>query len=143
MHRWRALVVAAVVVTAAINLAQTVRRVPPPPRRPEAPATDPVVRNEARFAAVPAALQRHEVRGVVGYFCDLAPEVMAATPAAMEDYFLAQFALTPWVLDPRATDRPWAIANLRSPGGAERLPAGYRIAANFGGGVLLLERPKP
>lgn len=135
--------VVAVGLTAGINLVQTVRRVPPPPRLPSVPATDPVVRHEARFAAVPAALQRHAVRGVVGYFCDLAPEVMAATPAAMEDYFLTQFALTPWVLDPRATDRPWAIANLRRPDGAERLPAGYRIATNFGGGVLLLERTTP
>lgn len=134
---------AAVVITTGINVADTARRVPPPPRLPPVVATDPVVRNEARFAGVPAVLRRHEVRGVVGYFCDFAPDVMAATPAAMEDYFLTQFALTPWVLDPRAADRPWAIANLRQPGGAERWPAGYRIAANFGGGVLLLERAAP
>jgi len=142
MKSWIWLVAAAAVITAGINLTETVRRVPPPPRSPAAPATDPVVRSEARFAAVPAALRRHEVRGVVGYVCDFTPEVLAQTPAAMEDYFLTQFALTPWVLDPRAADRPWAIANLRQADAAMRLPAGYRVAANFGGGVLLLERIK-
>ncbi len=140
-HGW--LVVGAVALTAGINLVDAVRRGPPPPRLPAVPATDPVVRHEARFAGVTAALRRHEVRGVVGYFCDLTPEVLAATPAAMEDYFLTQFALVPWVLDPRDRDRPWAIANLRQTGGGEPLPAGYRMTVNFGGGVLLLERTRP
>ncbi len=132
------------VLVALTNLVQAVRHVPPPPIPvPGRPPANIVVRQEQRFAAARQALSARGVRGVIGYVADLGPPQLAADHRAMEDYFTAQFALTPCILDPHLRGRRWAIANVRTKTLADRLPAGFRVVEDFGGGVALLEQITP
>jgi hypothetical protein len=131
------LIVAAVCIS---NLAQAMRRVPPPPRYGIAAPANPVLRHEQRFARLREALKTHRVRGTIGYLADLPPERLRADSRAMEEFFLSQFALVPVVLDANVESRPWAIANLHGTRAADRVPAGYHVVEDFGDGVLLLRQ---
>lgn len=143
MNAWLTTSLLALAVCCGINLADTARRVPPPPRiAPAAPANN-ALRHEFRFAPVLAALRAHGVRGPVGYLSDLPPEAMRGNTAAMEQYFLSQFVLAPWILDADASRGAWAVTNLQRAPPAGRLPAGYEVVQDFGGGVLLLRRTGP
>ncbi len=144
MKIWSALCAGFIAIVAALNLLQAVRHVPPPPIAvPGRPAANIVLRQEQRFAAARRALESRGVRGVIGYVADLAPSQLSADHRSMEDYFTAQFALVPCILDPKTEDRAWALANLRTKTLAERLPAGFRLVDDFGGGVLLLQKGGP
>jgi hypothetical protein len=131
------LIVAAVCV---INLAQTTRRVPPPPRYGTNLPANSVMRHEQRFARLREALKAHRVRGTIGYIADLPIERLRADAAAMEEYFLSQFALIPVLIDANVESHRWAVANLHSAKPADRVPTGFRIVEDFGDGVLLLRR---
>ncbi|HUR58012.1 MAG TPA: hypothetical protein VM029_09915, partial [Opitutaceae bacterium] len=61
-------------------------------------------------------------------------------PRGMEEYFLTQFALVPWVLDARSMEGEWCVANLRTAPIAGRTPAGFRVTDDCGNGVFLLRR---
>lgn len=137
-----ALGLVALVIIAGINLAHVVRRVPAPPHFVSAPA-DAVMRSEQRFARVRDALKTRHVRGTVGYVADVPPERMRADAAAMEELFLAQFALVPVVLEANGAAGRWAIANLHRAAAAERIPRGFHVVEDCGDGVLLLEREAP
>jgi len=128
---------------AGLNLADGVRRTPPPPSEPMGRPTNHVMRQEARFAALRQALQRHAVRGTLGYLTDLPPDQLAADPKGKEDYFLTQFALVPWVLDARKADGPWAVANLRTARSEARIPTAFHVVEDLGNGVLLLRKGPP
>jgi hypothetical protein len=140
---WSAFAALLIVVLGAINLAQTIRRVPPPPRyAPRVPA-DVAMRHERRFAAVHAALETRGIRGPIGYLADLPPDKMREDPAAMQEFFLTQFALVPVVLDADVAHFTWTVANLHASSATDRLPAGFRIVEDFGDGVLLLRKENP
>lgn len=125
------------------NLNETVRRVPPPARVPSATPTNPVLRHEQRLATVRRALETHGVRGTLGYVADLPPDELAANAPGMEEYFLTQFALVPWVIDARFTDCDWALLNLHTATIAERTPPGFAVVAEWGDGLALLRRTTP
>lgn len=121
--------VAAVAAANVIHLAQSV---PPAPVAVPASAFDPLSWHEERFAGFRKRAADHGVSGVIGYFGD--------TSDADDDYYYAQFALVPLVLDMDPQRHRWAVANLRTTSPATRLPANWRIVEDLGGGVLLLER---
>lgn len=134
--------IAAVAALSALNLHQTFQRVRPAPRVPGSPAHV-VVRLEERLAPVRRALEQRGVRGVIGYVCDLPPERMPHDHRSMEEYFASQFALVPWVLETDPAKAAWAVANLREAELGTRVPAGYRVWEDFGGGVALLGKAAP
>ena len=143
MRLWLTTTLLVLVVCSGINLAHTARRTPPPSRVPAAEPANNVRRHERRFAAVVAALRTHDVRGPVGYVADLPPEAMRGDTAAMEQYFLSQFVVAPWILDADLGRSAWVIANLHRTRPADRLPAGYAVVEDCGSGVLLLRRTAP
>jgi hypothetical protein len=87
-------------------------------------------RSDERFAALKSALPR---TGVVGYIG--APGAMA-----VGDYYLAQYALAPLVVD-RSTDHALVVGNF--PGSSISLPEGLEPVRNFGNGVYLFANKGP
>ena len=142
MKHWIAIAFGGLLLVCGVNLVVVARRVPPPARAPDMVAADAVMRHEERFAGVRRALEQVGVRGPVGYVADVAPAQLASHPRGMEEYFLTQFVLVPWVLDARADCR-WSVANLHGAAIATRMPAGARVVRDFGQGVFLLERTTP
>ena len=140
---WNTIALLVLVVVCASNVVTTVRRVPPQPRAPVPVPSNVVLQQEQRLAAVRASLQKRNVHGTIGYLADLPPNELAGNHHAMEAYFLTQFALVPLVIDARATDSRWMVANLHTTKMAERLPPGFRMAEDFGSGVALLEKVAP
>lgn len=128
-----------------VNVIATALRVSPAPRlRPTVPA-NPVMRQEQRMADLRRAMQTRGVRGTIGYLTDVAAADLAANPRGMEEYFLTQFALAPWVLEAktlevRTRESEWLVANLHATPISERTPSGYRVVDDCGGGVFLLQR---
>lgn len=143
MRLWLTMTLLALGVCGGINLAHTARRTPPPPRVPASEPANNVLRHERRFGAVVAALRAHDVRGPVSYVSDLPPQAMRGDAAAMEQYFLSQFVVAPWILDADPGRNAWAIANLHRTTPAERMPSGYTVVEDFGAGVFLLRRSAP
>lgn len=137
---WAAVTLLAVLAVCAVNVVGMARRVLPPPRVDPAFPANAVMRHEQRMAALRAALESRDVRGTIGYVADVAAADLPASPRGMEDYFLTQFALVPWVLDARAPEYDWVVTDLRAASIAERTPAGYRVADDCGDGVFLLRR---
>jgi hypothetical protein len=143
MNAWLTTSLLVLAVCCGINLADTARRVPPPPRIvPAAPGNN-ALRHELRFGPVLAALRAQDVRGPVGYVADLPPAAMRGDTAAMEQYFLSQFVLAPWILDADVGRAAWAVTNFHRAAPAERLPPGFAVVQDFGAGVLLLRRTTP
>ena len=130
----------ALIAVCGVNVLATVRRVPPPSRMPAPTSVNAVMRQEKRMAKLRQALHRHGARGTIGYLTDVPAAELAAQPHGMEEYFLTQFALVPWVLDARKLEGEWLVANLRASPLAERMPAGFRNVEDLGSGVWLLQR---
>jgi hypothetical protein len=128
---------------AALDLGRVLRETPPPSRIPLREPANPVIRQEQRLAAVRAALERHGVRGKIGYLGDLPADQIGGDFHASERYFLTQFALVPWVLDVHLERHEWAVANLAERSPAERLPATFVMVEDLGAGVFLLRQPRP
>ena len=82
-------------------------------------------RSDQRFAAMKAILPS---RGVVGY-------MGASGNTGTEDYYLAQYALAPLVLD-RSANHPYVIANFPNATETEA-PSDLRSVRDFGGGLYL------
>jgi hypothetical protein len=140
---WLTISFLAAAFLSAVNLWRAAESVPPPPRIEPAVPANVVLRHEQRFAKVPSALRTHRVEGVVGYIGDLPPDEMRADHFSMEQYFLSQFVLTPWILDANTERTLWALANLHRTAVAERLPSGFAVIEDLGAGVLLLKRTAP
>jgi hypothetical protein len=83
-------------------------------------------RSDHRFAALKAELP---ARGVIGY---IGEEGNSALP----DYYLAQYALAPLVLD-RGFNHSLVVGNFPA-SGARVIPSGLDEVKDFGKGVLLL-----
>jgi hypothetical protein len=82
-------------------------------------------RSDQRFEAIKLALPD---RGVVGY-------IGAGDPDGTADYYLAQYALAPRVID-RSSGHPLVIGNFPH-GSPKILPPGLTVVKDFGNGVLL------
>ena len=104
-------------------------------------APDEISTYERRFQAIRSALP---ARGVVGYVGHPDPE--AGTPAEREAnsllhfkrYLLAQYALAPLILID-STGADVVVGNF-DPGSPASPPPGFRIAQDFGDGLLLFRR---
>jgi hypothetical protein len=83
-------------------------------------------RSDQRFAAIKLQLPE---RGVIGY-------IGANDMDGTADYYLAQYALAPRVID-RSPDHPLVIGNLPEDS-PKILPPGLALINDFGNGVLLL-----
>lgn len=140
MKAWIALAWLALLVVGGVNVGSTLQRVPPAPRASVAGGRDVVMRHEQRMAALRRALQARDVRGTIGYVADVPAPELAAAPRGREEYFLTQFALTPWRLDVDLRSCDWAVANLHRATLAERLPAGFQVSDALGDGVWLLRK---
>ncbi len=139
MNRWGTFCGLLIAVVAGANLAPLAGRMPAPSHRRAPRSSDVVVRQEQRLQRVPAALRAHGVRGPIGYLTDVPPGEIAGDSAAMQEYFIAQFTLAPWVLEAKGIGCEWAIGNFRRPD-AGRQPAGYAVIEDLGEGVVLLRR---
>jgi hypothetical protein len=91
---------------------------------------DLVAEHRARFAGLRRMLPR---AGVVGYLSD--------EPGAAREYFLAQYALAPVVLDPTGAPA-LVVGNFFDPERAPALAAGRGLVlvADLGAGVMLFRR---
>jgi hypothetical protein len=92
------------------------------------------------MAAVRQALESRGVRGTIGYLADVPSADLAASPQGMEDYFLTQFALVPWVLEASMQEGEWMVANLRAASIGDRTPPGFQVVQDCGRGVFLLRK---
>lgn len=140
---WIALSLLGIVAVCGINITEMTRRVAPPERSADGQPANRVARAEQRFARLRAVVAKNRIQGTIGYVADLPPGELAANGAAMEDYFLTQFALAPHVLDARAEGGEWVVANFRSRDAAAGPPPGYRTIEDLGEGVLLLRKDRP
>lgn len=105
-------------------LISTIRIIAGTPNPAHLPPDEVQRRSDERFASLKAALPQS---GVVGYVGD-------ANDTA--DYYLAQYALAPLVLE-HSPNHPLVVGNFRSaprPG----LLSGLQVQTDFGAGVLLL-----
>lgn len=143
MKIWLTLASLAVALLSAVNLWRAAERVPPPSRIAPAVPANVVLRHEQRLAKVAAALRAQRVSDVVGYVGDLPPEEMRSDHFSMEQYFLSQFVLVPWILDANTERTVWAVANLHRTAVTERMPSGFAVAEDLGAGVWLLKRTSP
>jgi hypothetical protein len=137
MRYWRILTLLLVVAVAGINLWRTVAEAW---RWTRQPAADPVMAQERRFAALRTEILRRGITGAAGYFSDVPKEKVFGEFATVSEYYQMQFALAPLVLDLNTEHHPWAIVNHRT---AATLPPGFKVVADFGQGVLLLEQIPP
>jgi hypothetical protein len=94
-----------------------------------------VTRTERRFAELREHVRARGITGTIGYVED-APTAVSVRDADV-DYFIAQFALLPLVLDSTMSQSPWAIGNFRGPSPTP-IPPGWHIVRDFGHGILLL-----
>ena len=105
------------------------------------PATDEISAYESRFQAMRIALP---ASGVVGYLGHPDPggptpgERDAASLLHFKRYLLAQYALAPVVLI-ESTEPEFVVGNF-DPGPVPSAPAGFRIARDFGQGLVLFRR---
>lgn len=83
-------------------------------------------RSDLRFSALKATLPE---RGVVGYIGD------PGTPA-LSDYYLAQYALAPLVVD-HSSNHALVIGNFPAAPAMSAPPKDLRLVKDFGDGVLL------
>jgi len=98
----------------------------PTPARVKHSADEIAKHSDQRFAAIRNVLPQ---RGVVGYVGD-------PGTAALGDYYLAQYALTPLVVD-RSSDHPLVVGNFRNTEPPSEPPEGLHLVKDFGDGVLL------
>jgi len=139
MKTWNTIAFLALVLVCGLNIVAMIRRVPPQPRAPSLRKPNPVLEHEQRMAGVRQALQELGTRGTVGYLADVPAAQLESHPHGIEEFYLTQFALVPLVLDAQGEGCRWWVANLHaSP--ARPIPAEFRVAHDFGAGVMLLER---
>jgi hypothetical protein len=111
---------------------------------PASSAQDEISAYERRFQAARSMIP---ARGTVGYLGS--PEPTGATPSEanaaallhFRRYLLAQYALAP-VLLVENTDPEFVIGNFEV-GVLPTAPGGFRVARDFGNGVVLFRRAKP
>jgi hypothetical protein len=143
MNAWRAGTLGIVILVAVGNVVHTAQKTPPPPVDSPAGPADPVMRQERRLAGLRASVEARGLRGTIGYLGDSPPGQAAEPAREVEDYFLTQFALAPLVLDGDAERYEWIVVNLQSAASSARVPAGWKIEEDFGGGVLLVKKAAP
>jgi hypothetical protein len=93
---------------------------------PRNPPGDIARRSDQRFAMLKTALP---ARGVVGYIGE--PGI-----PALSDYYLAQYALAPVVID-HSTNHALVVGNFSPQSTPGALPPGLHLINDFGGGVFL------
>ena len=96
------------------------------PGHPKDPA-EVAQRSDQRFAALKAVLP---ARGVVGYIGE-------SSALARGDYYLAEYALSPLVVDD-STNHRLVIGNFPSSGSVPSSVKNLQLVKDFGNGVLLL-----
>jgi hypothetical protein len=127
-----------------VNIVQMAKRVPAPSRSPaDAPPPDAVMQQERRFAQLKSALASRGVPSPVGYLADIPSENLVDDPGAIREYLISQFVLVPWVIDGKREDCAWAIGNFHLAANFAKVPDGFRVAEDFGSGVLLFQKLAP
>ena len=140
---WRALTLGLVALVALANLVSTAEKNPPPEVASPAGPSDPTLRAERRFAGLRTAVRDRGLQGTIGYIGKVPAAQLLADAGAAEAYYRAQFALAPLVLDPAAERSEWTVADLDPAMLNWKAPRGWRVAQDFGGGVLLLRQEAP
>lgn len=123
---------------AAVNLAAPLWR--QPPVSSYLPAPDAASATERRLADLHAELDRRSLPGTIGYKTDGPAGMAPDAPEAVQAYFLAQYALAPRVLDRDLAAQRYCVQLALPAGRPSAIPAGWRLLAQCGDGVLLLER---
>jgi hypothetical protein len=93
-------------------------------------AANPALGADRRFAAIKALLPE---RGVVGYIGETGA-------MAMGDYYAAQYALAPLVVE-HSANHPLVVGNFSSVAGISDESQGLQLVRDFGEGVLLFTNP--
>jgi len=116
---------AAIFIFVACCLLSTARLIRDAPNPFHLKADDISQRSDQRFAALQKTLPKQGVFGYVG----------ESGNSALPDYYLAQYALAPRVID-HSPNHPLVIGNF--PSSRPALPAGnLKLIQDFGNGVLL------
>ena len=108
-----------------LSTARVVWDTPRPNSRPDS-ENDIGRRSDQRFAAIKESLPE---RGVIGY-------VGEPGAAAMGDYYLAQYALAPLVVD-HSPNHPLIVGNVPTAQPPQPAPENLKLMKDFGDGVLL------
>lgn len=96
---------------------------------------DQITQYEERFTAIRAALP---ARGIVGYITEASPEAVMAYGNLQAEYYLAQYAVAPAVVD-NSPRRNIVIGNFHSPGIPDINSYGkFSVIMDAGNGVFLL-----
>lgn len=140
MALWRTLTLLVVLLVAGLNLWRTAQDAAGQLKHPQ---VDRVVEQEHRLASLRQSVVERGIRGTAGYFTDVPGDQIFTTFPTVEQYYLTQFALSPLVLDPYASDHPWTIVNLRTTVANPNLPSGYAVVEEFGDGLMLLKKGTP
>jgi hypothetical protein len=106
-------------------------------------ASDNVMRHEQRFSAIRAGVAARGLSGTLGYLGELPKGQWQVDSNSVENYYLAQFALAPLILDADAVRREWIVADLPKGKLAARTPSGWSLAEDFGDGTFLLRMESP
>jgi hypothetical protein len=137
-----ALAAVSIVTVALTNLLDLTQRVPPAALEISGAvaSSDPAMRQERRLAKLRESAKAHGISGAVGYLDDAPVGSPVDAPPRVQEYYLAQFALVPLVLDRVAAAHPWAIANFFTARRAIAVPPSWQVVEDFGDGVLLLHQ---
>lgn len=142
-NAWPVGALLAVVATALANVWHVAHRITPPPVESSIAPTDPVVQQERRLAGLRASLRASGLTGTIGYLGDKPGPQLVDDPPGAQDYYLAQFALAPLVLDLDIERHTWAVASLHSTVLKARMPTGWRMEQDCGAGIFLLRKVRP
>lgn len=133
------LIVAAV---SALNISGSLERSIPSPSGLIKPPLEAVAEVDERFAELRKDLSIIHPPDVIGYIGD--PTVAASkTTSEVQEYYQAQFAMIPVVLDQNFEAYNWAVANLRKGKLDQQLLMDWEIHTRYENGVLLLKRKAP
>ena len=132
-----------VVAVSSANIVWMAVGTPPAPIDPPGVSSNNVVRHEQRFSAVRAGVAARGLTGTLGYLGELPQEQWQVDSISVEDYYLAQFALAPLLLDADAGRHEWIVADLPRYKLAARAPSGWIVVEDFGDGRFLLRKESP
>ena len=137
---WLLVMVGVAVAVSAANIVDMSVRTYPAPIDPSGVASDPVMRHQQRFAVLRAGAMARGLHGTLGFLSELPPGQWQADSISVEDYYLAQYALAPIILDTEAVRHEWIVADVPRAELAMRIPLGWNVVGDFGDGVVLLRK---
>jgi len=143
VETFRSVALGIVVAVSSANIVWMSVGTPPAPIDTTGFPSNPIARHELQYSAVRAAVVARGISGTLGYIGEQPRGRWLADSKTVEDYYLAQFALAPLILDADAGGHEWIVADLARDQLAARAPSGWNVVEDFGDGTLLLRKGSP